>query len=114
MDTRQEVIDALREMLEQTGKLRRNLDEQLFSRQLEEQIDRLLWACALCRDRVRQWKEDQDNIIYLQDPMEAIRHMETYLQLQQAIVSKLEEVRRNADWAMDVADRETVLPALLR
>ncbi len=114
MDTRQEVIDALREMLEQTGKLRRNLDEQLFSRQLEEQIDRLLWACALCRDRVRQWKEDQDNIIYLQDPMEAIRHMETYLQLQQAIVSKLEEVRRNADWAMDVADRETVLPALLK
>lgn len=79
MDTRQEVIGALREMLEQTGKLRRNLDEQLFSRQLEEQIDRLLCACALCRDRVRQWKEGQDNIIYLQDPMEVVRRMEIYL-----------------------------------
>ena len=114
MDTRQEVIDALQEMLEQTGKLRRNLDEQLFSRQLEEQIDRLLWACALCRNRVQQWKEEQDTIMYLQDPMEAIRRMETYLQLQQGIVSKLEEARRKADWAMDVADRETVLPALLK
>lgn len=114
MDTRQEVIGALREMLEQTRKLRRNLDEQLFFRQLEEQIDRLLWACVLCRNRVQQWKEEQDTSMYLQDPMEAVRRMETYLQLQQATVSKLKEVRRKADWAMDVADRETVLPALLK
>lgn len=114
MDTRQEVISALREMLEQTGKLRRNLGEQLFPRQLEEQIDRLLWACALCRNRVRQWREEQDTSMYLQDSMESVFRMETYLQLQQATVSKLEKVREKAAWAMDVADRETVLPALLR